>query len=226
MRTDPILVVAAHADDEVLGCGATMARMAAAGRAVHVLILADGVSSRGHTAADDALAARMRAAQKANDILGTASLKVCTLPDNRLDGVDLLDIVYLIEERIREIQPGTLLTHHYGDVNIDHRRTHEAVLAACRPQPGHCVRELLFFEVSSSTEWRTAHSAPSFVPDYFVDVSTELECKLAALGAYADELREFPHPRSLQAAEMLARWRGATVGVSAAEAFEVGRMIV
>lgn len=224
--SDPILVIAAHADDEVLGCGGTMARMAAAGREVHVLILADGVSSRGNSAIDDELSARMLAAHKANDILGTASLKLGTLPDNRLDSVDLLDIVHLIEERIREIQPKTLLTHHYGDVNIDHRRTHEAVIAACRPQPSFCVKELLFFEVASSTEWRFAHSAPTFVPDYFVDVSIELECKLAALGSYSEELREFPHPRSLKAVEMLARWRGATVGVAAAEAFEVGRMIV
>lgn len=224
MRNDPVLVVAAHADDEVLGCGGTMAQLAAAGRAVHVLILADGVSSR--ASGGEELALRMRAAQQANDILGTTSLTMHALPDNRLDSVDLLDIIQLIEARIREIQPGTVFTHHYGDVNIDHRRVHEAVLAACRPQPGYCARELFFYEVASSTEWRGAHSAPVFVPNYFVDIHLELARKLAALGAYAEELRAFPHPRSLVGVETLARWRGAMVGVVAAEAFEVGRMII
>jgi len=145
------------------------------------------------------------------------------LPDNRLDGVELLDLVKRIEASIERHEPSVVLTHHAGDVNIDHQLVHEAVLAACRPQPGHPVDELLFFEIPSSTEWRPAGSRTTFVPNWFVDVSTTLPRKLDALRAYDSELRPFPHPRSLEAVEALARWRGATVGMLAAEAFVLGR---
>ncbi len=222
----PVLVVAAHADDEVLGCGGTIARMVAVGREVHVLVLADGVSSRNIQLETNEFKQRFEEAQLANHLLGVTSLRICELPDNRMDGIDLLDIVRLIEERIQVVRPCTIFTHHYGDVNIDHRRTHEAVLVASRPQPSNCVKELLFFEVASSTEWRAAHSAIPFVPNFFVDISSELNDKLEALKVYKTELRQYPHPRSLAAVEALAHWRGSSVGLLAAEAFEVGRMIV
>ena len=225
-----VLVVAAHPDDEVLGCGGTIARLAAAGRAVHVLLLADGENSRaaadGSGVAAGAVAARNVAAEQACRILGCASVESLALPDNRMDGVLLLDLVKEIEARIARHVPTTLLTHHGGDVNVDHQVVHQAVIVACRPVPGHPVRELLFFEVPSSTEWRPPGSGDGFAPNYFVDVSTTLDRKMAALGAYASELRDFPHPRSRSAIEALARWRGATVGVAAAEAFVLGRMIV
>lgn len=225
-----VLVVAAHPDDEVLGCGGTIACLAAAGRAVHVLLLADGENSRasadGSGVAAGAVAARNVAAEQACRILGCASLESLALPDNRMDGIVLLDVVKEIEARIARHAPTTLLTHHCGDVNVDHRVVHQAVIVACRPVPGHSVRELLFFEVPSSTEWRPPGSGYSFAPNYFVDVSSTLNRKLAALDAYARELRDFPHPRSRPAVEALARWRGATVGVAAAEAFVLGRMII
>lgn len=219
-----VLVMAAHPDDEVLGCGGTIAKLAASGRAVHVVLLADGETSRGDVDAT-AVAARRSAAQAACNILGCASVDVLQLPDNRLDAVALLDIVREVERFVSRFSPATVLTHHGGDVNVDHTVTHEAVLAACRPQPGHCVRELYFFEIPSSTEWRTPGGAAPFHPNHFVDISGTLDTKLRALDVYASELRAFPHPRSRQAVEALARWRGATVGVLAAEAFVVGRQI-
>jgi LmbE family N-acetylglucosaminyl deacetylase len=225
-----ILIVAAHPDDEVLGCGGTIARYAQEGRSVHVLLMADGEGSRAPEAASSGdvgrMAARNAAAQAACGILGCASVESLALPDNRLDGLDLLDVVKKIESFIDRYRPSTLLTHHSGDVNIDHQVVHEAVIAACRPQPGHPVQELLFFEVPSSTEWRPPGSAEPFLPNYFVDISATLDIKRSALSAYAGELREFPHPRSLQAVEALARWRGATVGVEAAEAFILGRKLI
>jgi LmbE family N-acetylglucosaminyl deacetylase len=142
-----------------------------------------------------------------------------------MDTIPLLDIVKVIEGLIEESQPDTLLTHHAGDVNVDHRRIHEAVIAACRPQPGHPVRTLLCFEVPSSTEWQLPNTAPHFCPNWFVDISDTFDIKMAALKAYAEELRAWPHPRSLQGVEHLARWRGATVGVNAAEAFILGRQL-
>lgn len=227
--TDSVLVVAAHPDDEVLGCGGSIARWAKEGRDVYVLILADGVTSRPVPEGEEAtplVTARKSAANNANEILGAKLIDLLSLPDNRLDTVPLLDIVKIVEAAIRGCHPGTVLVHHRGDVNIDHQVAHEAVIAACRPQPDFCVRELLFFEVPSSTEWRPPGSAEPFLPNYFVDISATLETKLTALAAYEEELRQFPHSRSIQAIEALARWRGATCGMSAAEAYCLGRKLV
>lgn len=224
-----VVVVAAHPDDEVLGCGGTLARFAGEGRAVHVLILADGESSRprptGVPAGDHRVQARAAAAERACAILGCASVDVLSLPDNRLDSIDLLDVVQRIETVIMRHGPTTVLTHHSGDVNIDHRVAHDAVVAACRPQGARSVDELLFFETPSSTEWRPPGSAEHFAPNWFVEISGSLAKKLAALGAYRGEMRDFPHPRSEKAVEALAHWRGATAGVEAAEAFVLGRKI-
>jgi len=223
-----VLVVAAHPDDEVLGCGGTVARLASEGSRVHVLLLADGETSRrpGLGSASPALAERNAAYEAARAILGCASVQAEALPDQRLDSLELLDLVQRIERVIAHHRPAMVLTHHAGDVNLDHRLVHDAVVSACRPQPGHAVRELLFFEVPSSTEWRPPGSAPAFTPNWFVDVSGTLPTKMRALEAYARELRPFPHPRSIEAIEALAKWRGASVGVHAAEAFMLGRKVL
>ena len=222
-----ILVLAAHPDDEVLGCGGTLAKLAEQGAMIHTVFLADGVFSRApDSAAQAELDARRAAARKACDILGVKSVSFGDFPDNRMDTVALLDIVKVVEAEIKRIEPDTVFTHHIGDVNVDHRLLHEAVVVACRPQSGHPVKTLLFFEVQSSTEWQTPNSAPVFAPNWFVDISDTLERKLVALKAYEDELRPWPHPRSTKGVEYLARCRGATVGVDAAEAFMLGRQLV
>ncbi len=218
------MVCAAHPDDEILGCGATMARHVRDGDAVHAVILGRGVASRG--AEPGALEALEGAARRANAILGVASLRLFDFPDNRMDGVDRLDIARCVEEEIARIRPSIVYTHHLSDMNVDHGRVADAAAIAARPVPGSPVDSLLFFEVPSSTEFRPAGVLPPFVPGWFVDVSETLETKLAALREYASEMRSFPHPRSLEAVEHLARWRGASAGVRAAEAFAVGRHIV
>lgn len=225
-----VLVVAAHPDDEVLGCGATIARLAHEGWAVHVVIVAEGATSRNvmrdPAVHEQELSELARCAEVANGILGAASVKLLSLPDNRMDGMELLDVVKIVEAEIERHRPIMVLTHHAGDVNVDHRVLHDAVITACRPQPGHPVRTLLFFEVPSSTEWRPSASGMQFSPDYFFDVTDTLDRKLASLNAYAPEMRAFPHPRSMKAVEHLARWRGATIGCAAAEAFMLGRAII
>ena len=223
--TKSVLIVAAHPDDEVLGCGGTIAKLAASGHPVHLAFLADGIGSRSaqgvtQSAEDQqALEQRRDAAQQAADVLGAASVSFDDLPDNRLDSIPLLEITQRIEALIARHRPTTVFTHHAGDLNIDHRRVHQAVITACRPQCGHPVRTLLCFEVPSSTEWQPPGSGIAFAPNWFVDISTTLEQKLVALDAYAEELRDWPHPRSRLGVEHLARWRGATVGCDAAEAF-------
>ena len=222
-----VLILAAHPDDEVLGCGGTIAKLSDQGVIIHVAFLADGVFSRtgDKVIQKEELKIRHIAAQKASNILGVKSLSFGDFPDNRMDTVPLLDITKALESLIIEHQPDTVFTHHAGDVNIDHRRMHEAVVAACRPQHGHPVKTLLCFEVPSSTEWQLPCNAPAFNPNWFVDISATLNRKMAALEAYATELRDWPHPRSRQGVEHLAHWRGATVGVDAAEAFILGREI-
>ena len=225
-----ILIVAAHPDDEVLGCGGTIARHADAGDLVHVLIVAEGATSRqqqrDRNQASDELSGLAQAAQKAGVILGAQGVELLGLPDNRLDSLDRLDLIKQIELRIARHQPQVVYVHHAGDVNIDHRRLHEAVVTACRPMPGQPVKRLLSFEVASSTEWQPPGSAPAFQPNWFVDISAQWPRKREALEAYASEMRPWPHARSIQAVEHLARWRGAQVGVEAAEAFCLLRQLM
>lgn len=226
-----VLVVAAHPDDEVLGCGATMAKHVADGDEVHVVILAEGLTSREQkrNITDEQqlkLQELHKTARQANAALGVFSLNLHSLPDNRMDSLELLDVVKIIESYISQYRPDTVYTHHLGDVNIDHKITHQAVVTACRPFPGQPVKTLLFFEVASSTEWQVAKGDCPFVPNWFVDVSNTIELKKQALSFYSGEMREYPHPRSIIAVEHLARWRGASVGVEAAEAFILGRSLV
>jgi LmbE family N-acetylglucosaminyl deacetylase len=225
--SQPILVLAAHPDDEVLGCGGTVAKLADEGAIVHVAFLADGVFSRAgnQVVKQKELSARRKAAKKACDILGVKAVSFGDLPDNRMDTIPMLELCRAVEALIAKHRPEIVFTHHVGDLNIDHRRLHEAVATACRPQQGHPVKTFLSFEVPSSTEWQLPGSAPAFTPNWFVDISGTLERKLSALEAYADELRAWPHPRSRQAVEHLAHWRGATIGVDAAEAFILGRQL-
>ena len=223
-----ILVFAAHPDDEVLGCGGTIARYVSEGADVRIVILADGCSSRRllETNSGSERLARKKAAQIAARILGAQSVIFGDFPDNRMDSLDLLDIVQFVERQIKQYSPEIVLTHYGSDLNIDHRLVHQAVVTACRPHPGHSVTTILFFEIASSTEWQPQASAFVFSPNWFVNITEYLEVRSCALEAYIEEMRPWPHARSLEAVEHLTRWRGATVGLEAVEAFMLGRMIL
>lgn len=222
-----ILAVVAHPDDEVLGCGGTLAAWSRAGAQTHVLCLADGETARYQDrSAPEAIAriaARHDAARKAASILGLNSIRFLDLPDNRLDRVDLLDVIRPIEAVIREVAPDTVYTHHGGDLNLDHRVAHQAVTTACRPLPGFPVRRIYTFETPSSTEWSSEAHGPAFRPNLFVDIGDTLEYKMASLAAYDNEMLPFPHPRSVEGVSVLARQRGACVGLPSAEAFMLVR---
>ena len=180
-----ILVIAAHPDDEVLGCGGTMASHVDDGDKVHVVFMSDGVTSRINVN-DEEVKERKQAAINASNTLGVKNKPIFLgFSDNRMDAVVLLDIVQSLEEIIYEIKPEVIYTHHVGDLNIDHKVTHQAVMTACRPQPEFCVREIYSFEVLSSTEWSTNNP---FIPNYFVDISDTLELKISAIKAYNSEL--------------------------------------
>lgn len=227
--SDTILVIAAHPDDEVLGCGGAIARHVRQGDRVAVVILAEGVTSRSASRNPELDGKELQAiatmARHANEILGVQDLTLHGLPDNRMDSLDLLDVVKVIEQHLDRLHPDVVYTHHGGDVNVDHRVVYQAVVTACRPQPGHSVKTLLSFEVPSSTEWQPPLLGPSFAPNWFADITDTLSVKLKALSAYESEMRDWPHPRSLKAIEHLACWRGAMVGREAAEAFMLARHI-
>jgi len=217
-----VLVLAAHPDDEVLGCGGTIARLSNEGHKVTVAILGQGVASRFPKDSREAISeisALRRRSQDAGRILGAAEVLHYDLPDNRFDSVDLLDVVKLIEEIGRDVEPEAVYVQHGGDLNLDHAITFRATITAFRPMPGSRVRTLYAYEVASSTEWAFGKFAPAFVPDTFFDIASSLELKLNAMQIYATELREFPHPRSIRAIRAQCEDRGACVGITAAEAF-------
>ena len=217
------LIIAAHPDDEVLGCGGSMAKWSNNGHEVHVLIMAEGATSRDSNRNSenrkDDLSELEKSAKEASKVLGIKSIELMDYPDNRMDSVDLLDVVKIIESYIEKIKPDVVVTHHSGDLNIDHQIVNKAVMTACRPQPENTVKRILSFEVPSSTEWQSTTINNSFIPNWFEDISDTLNLKLKALEAYKSEMREWPHARSIKAIEHLAKWRGATVGFEAAEAF-------
>ncbi len=210
-----VLAIAAHPDDEILGLGGTLARHVQKGDLVSVVIVGEGATSRSNMDPGD-LSVLHASSVAAAKILGYQVPTHLGLPDNRLDSLDLLEIVKKIEEVIADHNPDVIYTHHRGDLNVDHRIVFDAVRTAARPLPGRNVKALYAFETVSSTEW----GAVAFQPNRYVDISTYLGKKMHALDAYSGEMRPFPHPRSKQAVEAWARMRGASVGVDAAEAFE------
>lgn len=224
-----VVVVAAHPDDEVLGCGGTMAKHVENGDSVITIIVAEGSTSR-QTYRDinsDAsnLEALKQAALRANAKLGVSDVRFLNFPDNRLDEVSRLDLVKALEKELSGINPDCIYTHSSADLNIDHQLVHEAVLTACRPVPSQVTKIILCFEIPSSTEWRGACSGVSFVPNWFVDISSHLEAKTSALEEYSSEMRPWPHARSLESVDALAKWRGASTGIKAAEAFQLARYL-
>lgn len=237
-----ILVVVAHADDEALGCGATIAKHVANKDDVTLLVMTDGVSSRNADSSsqnslfqntlpqnngqatltnDDKVSQRQSALQQSCDILGIQTLIQCDFPDNKMDSVDLLSIVQQIEKRTENIDVDIIYTHSLYDLNIDHRLTAQAVLTAFRPLPESNVKTILSFEVLSSTEWQFAEQ--KFSANWFIDVTGFFQTKLSALSCYKEEVRNFPHPRSFIAVEAQAKLRGATIGKQYVEAFQVLR---
>ena len=200
-----------------------MAKHVEAGDKVNVIFMTNGVGSRSATSVSD-IRHRQAAAQKAADILGITLTEYFDFPDNKMDTVPLLDIVKSIENVINEIQPEIIYTQHIGDLNIDHQITHKAVMTACRPQPGFCVKEVYAFEVLSSTEW-SAPGVKPFSPNVYIDITDYIDIKKQALGFYSKEMRQPPHSRSINNTIRLNALRGNSVGVDYAEAFELIRMI-
>jgi LmbE family N-acetylglucosaminyl deacetylase len=224
-----VLVVAAHPDDEVLGCGGTMLRHVAGGDDVFIAILGEGVMAR----ADGRNKGRV---SKERDKVRDASVRVARalgakdlfrhdFPDNRMDQVPLLDIVKVVEGVLARFRPDVIYTHYANDLNIDHAIVLRAVVTATRPLSAMMVPEIYAFEVLSSTEWAFGPSEV-FKPDTFVGISNFLEKKIEVMSFYETETNPFPHPRSAEAIRALAMRRGSQSGLKSAESFMLVRKIV
>ena len=193
------------------------------GDQVQLLIVALGSTSR-HQSRDrnqaiDELSALEHAAQKAGVVFSAHGVELMDLSVNRFDSFDRLDLIKHIKEFIACYQSQVVYVQHAGDVNVDHRRLHEAVITACRPTPLQSVRRLLSFKVPSSTEWQPPSSGPVIQPNLFVEITSHLSRKREALSAYSSEMRHWLHARLLEALEDLARLRGAQVGCETAKGF-------
>ena len=213
------LVVAAHPDDEILGCGGTIHRLSSSGAEVDILILADGESSRKEENPDSRMSAREKQAAKAAAILGANKPQLLNLADQRLDTYPLLEIIQSVEDIVERIKPDVVLTHHEHDLNADHRICHQAVVTACRPLPGSTFRGIYAFEIPSSTDFAFGKGGEGFQPSCFVDITQNFSAKIEALKCYEQEMRPAPHPRSYNSIDCLARLRGSGVGIPYAEAF-------
>ena len=229
MNIQRVLVVVAHPDDEVLGCGGTLSKYLAQGKVVRVVILAEGSSCRWDrlsVACEASLAAiqqRRGFAEKAMAVLGVNDVVFHELPCGRLDQVPIIDLGKIVEAHIRDFKPDTVFTHSGDDANSDHRTTFNAVITATRPLPGSCVRTVFTMEILSSSEWRFIET---FHPNYFVDIEGHLEAKTQAFDCYSlTEGQAFPHPRCEEGLRVQACMRGMQVGLRHAEAFHLVRSI-
>lgn len=216
-----VLIVAAHPDDEVLGCFGTVARLIDEGSEVYTLILGEGKTSRDGASSSEIVKLKDEI-KKANEVIGVKEVFTKEFADNRFDSVSLLDIVKAIEEIKSQIKPDTIFTHYQKDLNIDHQKTYQAVITATRPMQGESVKEIYSFDILSSTEW---NYPISFSPDFYVDINGYLDKKIEAMKCYNSELRDYPHPRSLKGIELSAKYWGMRVGLEYAEAFEMVRRV-
>ena len=221
-KVNKILVVVAHPDDEILGVGGIILKHVKTGDEVSILVLGDGESSK-DSGAD--IAKREKQAQAVAKALGVREIILKKFPDNQFDSVPLLEITKEVERTVAKVKPDIVYTHFAYDLNVDHRLTFQAVLTACRPQPDFGVKKILAFETPSSTEWQFKDQANMFAPTEYHDISGFIEQKIEVLKIYRDELRAYPHPRSVEGIRILAQYRGLEVGYKYAEAFQVIRIL-
>lgn len=230
IKNKRVLVVVSHPDDEVLGMGASINRLVKdLNCELKVVILGEGLTSRDDSRdparRSEELQTHRKNIEEAQKLLGYQQLAIYQLPDNRFDSIDLLEIVKIVELEKKIFKPDLIFTHFGNDLNIDHKRTFEAVVTASRPIEGETVKALFSFHIPSATDWSFS-SRDVFLHQVAISVSQEnLEAKLRAMEKYEYERRPFPHPRSSEALKSLASYIGSIHGVNLAETFMCSRII-
>lgn len=217
-----ILVIAPHPDDEVLGCGGTIARLSEGNCEVHVAIVTRGIPPRFDPAAVEALREEARAA---HHMLGVADTHYLDLPAAAVDSVPHSALNTAIANVVARIGPDTLFLPFIGDVHLDHQLIFTSGMVAVRPSTSEFPARVYAYETLSETNWYAPYVTPGFLPNVFVDISKTLARKLQAFSCYASQTRPFPNERSVEALSALARLRGATVHREAAEAFVLLREV-
>ncbi|MEY3824588.1 MAG: hypothetical protein RLZZ13_515 [Pseudomonadota bacterium] len=231
LRNKKIMIVVAHPDDELLGLGATMNRLIKDFNVItHLVILGEGITSRSDARDvekwEKELSTHKINITNAAKVIGYHSTSIYNFPDNRFDTIALLDIVKVVEKEKNIFNPDVIFTHHGGDVNIDHQKTFESIIVACRPIKDENVKAIITFETPSGTEWMASTEVRRFIPNIFINVSYEnLKLKIKAMECYEFEKRKYPHPRSPEALSILAQRYGVMIGGVYAEAFALIRLI-
>lgn len=231
LRNKRIMLVVAHPDDELLGLGATFHKLIKEYNVTtHVVILGEGITSRSDVRDtkvwEKELEIHRDNINKAQLAIGYHTTSIYDFPDNRFDSVALLDIVKVVEKEKKEFNPDVIFTHHGGDVNVDHQRTFESIITACRPMQNEKVKMIVTFETPSGTEWRSPTDPRHFLPNLFVSVSeTDVDAKIKGMESYEFERRPYPHPRSPEALKIQAQRWGVMIGSNFAEAFCIARSI-
>jgi len=215
------LIIAAHPDDEVLGCGGLISKNSD-NEDFYVLILTAGAQTRYSEKMEKVL---QNNAKEANKILGTKEVYFETLPNQGLETIALIEVTKIIEKYISLLHPTKLYTQHGGDLNKDHKIVFEASVTATRPVVGQIVSEVYTYNVPSSTEWNFIQGQIHFVPNIFIDIKNDIEKKIDAMRCYASEYREYPHPRSAEALRVHANYWGISVGLELVEPFTLIRKI-
>ena len=230
LKNKKIMVVVAHPDDEILGVGASINILQNLGAVIKVVILGEGITSRGETRDlkifNKQLNKHKINIKEAQACLKYQELSIYNLPDNRFDTIPLLDIIKIIEKEKEEFKPDVIFTHYMGDVNIDHQKTFEAVNVAIRPLETELVKAFICFETLSGTEWIPSSDPRRFTPNFYIEMEeNNLKCKIDAMNCYEFEKRKFPHPRSEEGIKTRAKMWGISIGKKFAEAFQVIRLI-
>ena len=223
-----ILVVASHPDDEILGCGGTIAKLSRSGNIVKTIILTKGISSRFDSNKNEIIKLQdklNKSSKAANRVIGVKNLKFFDLPDNQFDNKSLLSLTKVIEKEIKNFKPNIIFTHFINDLNIDHQYTSRAVLTAARPQTKNSVDEILFFEINSSTDYQINSNGLQFMPNYFVDISKTVKLKKKALEIYKSGMKKYPHSRSVKAILNKNISFGISIGLGSGKAFQIARII-
>lgn len=226
---DKVLIIAAHPDDEVLGVGGTIAKYTSRGIEVSLLIVTDGSTAqyRDNPNLNNIIEEKKQETRQAADILGIKNIYYGDLPDMMLDTVSHIKINKVIENIINEVKPTIVYTHFYGDVNKDHQIVYESTLVACRPIKDQIVKKLFLYSVPSSTEWNIQMPHMAFIPNWYENIEeVYAEKKYIAMECYKEELREYPHPRSIKYLRNTDISEGNKVGRQAIESFMLVRYIV
>jgi LmbE family N-acetylglucosaminyl deacetylase len=222
-RGRPVVVIAPHPDDEVLGAGGTIARFARMGVEVHVVVLTSGRAPRFTETAVQAVRAE---ASEAHAVLGVRHTHWLGFPAAELSEHPHADLNAGLGRIMQEVEPNLVLAPHPGDIHLDHQLAFLSTLVASRPHSARHPTFIAAYETLSETNWNAPYLTPAFVPNLFVDIGETLELKLEAFRRFASQVKPAPHERSLGALSALATLRGATVHLSAAEAFVLVRAIL